>query len=153
MKWKEEVMEKRMMNFDNPSSSSSSSSFPFAEEKYVSKLDYPYLLFIQIQRVLDAIDAGGDGMEELENLKAILKPSWKREIENKMEEKKKEMDKEIKDAQKEREKYGIRTYRERKRRAIVKYVREYVQCVIAKLDEVGLLLIEERTVLIGGGTI
>ena len=155
MKWKEEVMEKRMMNFDNPSSSSSSSSFPFAEEKYVSKLDYPYLLFIQIQRVLDAIDAGGDGMEELENLKAILKPSWKREIENKMgmKEKEKKMEKEIEKVAREKEKYGIRTYRERKRRAIVKYVREYVQHVIAKLDEVGLLLIEERTVLIGGGTI
>ncbi len=133
----------------------SSSPLPFEEEKYVSKLAYPYLLFIQIQKVLDAIDMGGDGKEELENLKAILKPSWRKEIEDKMneEKKRKEMERKIAEAAKEKEKYGIKVYKERKRRAIVEYVRNYIQHVIAKLDEVGLLLIEEQTVLRGGGMI
>jgi len=131
----------------------SSSPLPFEEEKYISKIAYPHLLFIQIQRVMDAIDAGGSGKEELENLKALLKPSWKDEIEKKMEEHKKKMEQEIERIAGMKEKIGIATYREMKRRAIVEYVRKYVQCVIAKLDEVGLLLIEEHTVLKGGGMI
>ena len=131
----------------------SSSPLPFEEEKYISKIAYPHLLFIQIQRVMDAIDAGGSGKEELENLKALLKPSWKDEIEKKMEEHKKKMEKEIERISRMKEKIGIATYREMKRRAIVEYVRKYVQYVIAKLDEVGLLLIEEHTVLKGGGMI
>jgi len=130
-----------------------SPSFPHEEEKYISKLAYPHLLFIQIQRVMDAINAGDDGKEELENLKALLKPSWKDEIEKKMEEHKKKMEKEIERISRMKEKIGIATYREMKRRAIVEYVRKYVQYVIAKLDEVGLLLIEEHTVLKGGGLV
>ena len=43
-----------------------SSAFPLYEEKYISKLAYPHLLFIQIQKIMDSIDAGGDGKEELE---------------------------------------------------------------------------------------
>ena len=131
----------------------SSSSLPFEEEKYISKLAYPHLLFIQIQRIMDAINIGDDGKEELENLKALLKPSWREEIDAKMEVYEKKMEKEIEQALKVKEKVGITTYREMKRRAIVKYVRRYVQYVIEKLDEVGLLLIEERTVLRGGGMI
>jgi len=130
-----------------------SSSFPHEEEKYISKLAYPHLLFIQMQRIMDAINAGDDGKEELENLKALLKPSWREEIDTKMEKHEKEMEKEINRIGKVKERVGITTYREMKRRAIVKYVRRYVQYVIEKLDEVGLLLIEERTVLRGGGMI
>jgi len=124
---------------------------PSEEEKYISKLAYPHLLFIQIQRIMDAINIGDDGKEELENLKALLKPSWREEIDAKMEVYEKKMEKEIEQALKVKEKVGITTYREMKRRAIVKYVRRYVQYVIEKLDEVGLLLIEEHTVLKGGG--
>jgi len=140
-----------MMNFEDFSSSSSSAAFPQFEEKYLSKLAYPYLLLIQIQRVMDALDSGGDGKEQLENLKALLKPSWRAEIDKKVANCEKEMEKEIERITRMRERIGIRTYREMKRRAIVKYVREYVQTVIEKLDEVGLLLIEERTILRGGG--
>jgi len=128
-----------------------SSSFPHEEEKYISKLAYPHLLFIQIQRIMDAINTGDDGKEELENLKALLKPSWREEIDVKMETYEKKMEREIEQALKVKEKVGITTYREMKRRAIVKYVRRYVQYVIEKLDEVDLLLIEEHTVLKGGG--
>jgi len=128
-----------------------SSAFPQFEEKYVSKLAYPHLLFIQIQKIMDSIDAGGDGMEELENLKALLKSSWRAEIDMKTEECRKRMEKEIKRIAKVKERVGITTYREMKRAAKVRYVREYVQHVIEKLDEVGLLLIEEQTVLRGGG--
>ena len=102
---------------------------------------------------MDAINAGDDGKEELENLKAVLKPSWREEIDAKMKEYEKKMEKEIERIGKMKEKLGITTYRELKRRAIVKYVRQYVQYVIEKLDEVGLLLIEEQTVLRGGGMI
>ena len=130
-----------------------SSSFPHEEEKYISKLAYPHLLFIQIQRIMDAINTGDDGKEELENLKALLKPSWREEIDAKMEVYEKKMEKEIEQALKVKEKVGITTYREMKRRAIVKYVRRYVQYVIEKLDEVGLLLIEEHVVLKGGGLV
>ncbi|UYL64913.1 MAG: hypothetical protein EJNHJLOP_00024 [Methanophagales virus PBV082] len=137
------------MSFDDYSSS----PLPQFEEKYISKLAYPHLLFIQIQRIMDAIDMGEDGKEELENLKALLKPSWREEIDAKMERYEKEMEKEINRIGKVKERVGITTYREMKRRAIVKYVRRYVQFVIEKLDEVGLLLIEEHTVLRGGGMI
>ena len=137
------------MTFDDYSSS----PLPFEEEKYVSKLAYPYLLFLQIRNIMDAINAGDDGKEELENLKAVLKPSWREEIDAKMKEYEKKMEKEIERIGKMKEKLGITTYRELKRRAIVKYVRQYVQYVIEKLDEVGLLLIEEQTVLRGGGMI
>ena len=137
------------MTFDDYSSSPLS----FEEEKYVSKLAYPYLLFLQIRNIMDAINAGDDGKEELENLKAVLKPSWREEIDAKMKEHEKKMEKEIERIGKMKEKLGITTYRELKRRAIVKYVRQYVQFVIEKLDEVGLLLIEEHTVLRGGGMI
>jgi len=130
-----------------------SSSFPHEEEKYISKLAYPHLLFIQIQRIMDAINTGDDGKEELENLKALLKPSWREEIDVKMETYEKKMEREIEQALKVKEKVGITTYREMKRRAIVKYVRRYVQYVIEKLDEVGLLLIEEHVVLKGGGLV
>jgi len=130
-----------------------SSSFPHEEEKYISKLAYPHLLFIQMQRIMDAINAGDDGKEELENLKTLLKPSWREEIDAKMEKYEKEMEREISRIAKVKERVGITTYKEMKRRTIVKYVRRYVQYVIAKLDEVGLLLIEERTVLRGGGMI
>ena len=130
-----------------------SSSFPHEEEKYISKLAYPHLLFIQMQRIMDAINAGDDGKEELENLKTLLKPSWREEIDVKMEKYEKEMEREISRIAKVKERVGITTYKEMKRRAIVKYVRRYVQYVIEKLDEVGLLLIEERTVLRGGGII
>jgi len=130
-----------------------SSSFPHEEEKYISKLAYPHLLFIQMQRIMDAINAGDDGKEELENLKTLLKPSWREEIDAKMEKYEKEMEREISRIAKVKERVGITTYKEMKRRAIVKYVRRYVQYVIEKLDEVGLLLIEERTVLRGGGMI
>ena len=130
-----------------------SSSFPHEEEKYISKLAYPHLLFIQMQRIMDAINAGDDGKEELENLKTLLKPSWREEIDVKMEKYEKEMEREISRIAKVKERVGITTYKEMKRRAIVKYVRRYVQYVIEKLDEVGLLLIEERTVLRGGGMI
>ena len=130
-----------------------SSSFPHEEEKYISKLAYPYLLFIQMQRIMDAINAGDDGKEELENLKTLLKPSWREEIDAKMEKYEKEMEREISRIAKVKERVGITTYKEMKRRAIVKYVRRYVQYVIEKLDEVGLLLVEERTVLRGGGII
>jgi len=130
-----------------------SSSFPHEEEKYISKLAYPHLLFIQMQRIMDAINAGDDGKEELENLKTLLKPSWREEIDAKMEKYEKEMEREISRIAKVKERVGITTYKEMKRRAIVKYVRKYVQYVIEKLDEVGLLLIEERTVLRGGGII
>jgi len=130
-----------------------SSSFPHEEEKYISKLAYPHLLFIQMQRIMDAINAGDDGKEELENLKTLLKPSWREEIDAKMEKYEKEMEREISRIAKVKERVGITTYKEMKRRAIVKYVRRYVQYVIEKLDEVGLLLIEERTVLRGGGII
>jgi len=128
-----------------------SSSFPHEEEKYISKLAYPHLLFIQMQRIMDAINAGDDGKEELENLKALLKPSWREEIDKKMEKHRKRMEQEIDRISRMKEKIGIATYREMKRRTIVEYVRRYVQYVIEKLDEVGLLLIEERTVLEGGG--
>jgi len=131
----------------------SPSSLPFEEEKYISKIAYPYLLFIEIRNIMDAINAGDDGKEELENLKALLKPSWREEIDAKMEEHRKKMEQEIERISRMKEKIGIATYREMKRRAIVEYVRKYVQCVIAKLDEVGLLLIEEHTVLKGGGMI
>jgi len=136
------------MSYDNYSS-----SFPHEEEKYISKLAYPHLLFIQMQRIMDAINAGDDGKEELENLKTLLKPSWREEIDVKMEKYEKEMEREISRIAKVKERVGITTYKEMKRRAIVKYVRRYVQYVIEKLDEVGLLLIEERTVLRGGGMI
>ena len=136
------------MSYDNYSS-----SFPHEEEKYISKLAYPHLLFIQMQRIMDAINAGDDGKEELENLKTLLKPSWREEIDAKMEKYEKEMEREISRIAKVKERVGITTYKEMKRRAIVKYVRRYVQYVIEKLDEVGLLLIEERTVLRGGGII
>ena len=136
------------MSYDNYSS-----SFPHEEEKYISKLAYPHLLFIQMQRIMDAINAGDDGKEELENLKTLLKPSWREEIDAKMEKYEKEMEREISRIAKVKERVGITTYKEMKRRAIVKYVRRYVQYVIEKLDEVGLLLIEERTVLRGGGMI
>jgi len=135
------------MNFNDYSPT----PLPSEEEKYISKLAYPHLLFIQIQRIMDAINIGDDGKEELENLKALLKPSWREEIDAKMEVYEKKMEKEIEQALKVKEKVGITTYREMKRRAIVKYVRRYVQYVIEKLDEVGLLLIEEHTVLKGGG--
>ena len=128
-----------------------SSSFPHEEEKYISKLAYPHLLFIQMQRIMDAINAGDDGKEELENLKALLKPSWREEIDKKMEKHRKRMEQEIDRISRMKEKIGIATYREMKRRTIVEYVRRYVQYVIEKLDEVGLLLIEERVVLEGGG--
>jgi len=134
------------MSYDNYSS-----SFPHEEEKYISKLAYPHLLFIQMQRIMDAINAGDDGKEELENLKALLKPSWREEIDKKMEKHRKRMEQEIERISRMKEKIGIATYREMKRRTIVEYVRRYVQYVIEKLDEVGLLLIEERTVLEGGG--
>jgi len=137
------------MNFNDYSPT----PLPSEEEKYISKLAYPHLLFIQIQRIMDAINIGDDGKEELENLKALLKPSWREEIDAKMEVYEKKMEKEIEQALKVKEKVGITTYREMKRRAIVKYVRRYVQYVIEKLDEVGLLLVEERTVLRGGGII
>ena len=100
-----------------------------------------------MQRIMDAINAGDDGKEELENLKALLKPSWREEIDTKMEKHEKEMEREISKIAKVKERVGITTYKEMKRRAIVKYVRRYVQYVIEKLDEVGLLLVEERTVL------
>ncbi len=122
-----------------------------SEEKYITKINYPQLIFIQIQRVMDAIDAGSDGKEELENLKALLKPSWRMEIDAKMERYEKELERKIGEMAEIKEKIGITTYRELKRRAIVKHVRRYVQYVIEKLDEVGLLLIEEHTVLKGGG--
>jgi len=122
-----------------------------SEEKYITKINYPQLIFIQIQRVMDAIDAGSDGKEELENLKALLKPSWRMEIDAKMERYEKELERKIGEMTEIKEKVGITTYRELKRRAIVKHVRRYVQFVIEKLDEVGLLLIEEHTVLKGGG--
>jgi len=93
------------------------------EEKYVSKLAYPHLLFIQIQKIMDSIDAGGDGMEELENLKALLKSSWRAEIDMKTEECRKRMEKEIKRIAKVKERVGITTYREMKRAAKVRYVR------------------------------
>jgi len=125
---------------------------PSEEEKYISKLAYPHLLFIQMQRIMDAINAGDDGKEELENLKALLKPSWREEIDRKMETYGR-MEKEIKEVTKVKEKVGIATYREMKRLAKVRYVRRYVQYVIEKLDEVGLLLIEEHTVLRGGGLV
>jgi len=137
------------MNFNDYSPT----SLPSEEEKYISKLAYPHLLFIQIQRIMDAINVGDDGKEELENLKALLKPSWREEIDAKMEKHEKEMEREISRIAKVKERVGITTYKEMKRRAIVKYVRRYVQYVIEKLDEVGLLLIEERTVLRGGGII
>ena len=137
------------MNFNDYSPT----PLPSEEEKYISKLAYPHLLFIQIQRIMDAINIGDDGKEELENLKALLKPSWREEIDAKMEVYEKKMEKEIEQALKVKEKVGITTYREMKRRAIVKYVRRYVQYVIEKLDEVGLLLIEEHTVLRGGGLV
>ena len=142
---------KRKMNSEEATPHPSSFS-PF-EEKYLSKVDYPYLLFIQIQRVLDAIDAGGSGMEELKNLKAILKPSWRDEIEEKkgMKEKEKKLKNDLEDIAKEKGVLGIRTYREKRRMKMVEYVREYVQKVIEKLDEVGLLLVEERTIMRGGG--
>ena len=130
-----------------------SSSFPHEEEKYISKLAYPHLLLIQMQRIMDAINAGDDGKEELENLKALLKPSWREEIDTKMEKHRKTMEQEIERISRMKEKIGIATYREMKRLAKVRYVRRYVQYVIEKLDEVGLLLIEERTVLRGGGMI
>ena len=120
-------------------------------EKYISKLAYPHLLFIQIQKIMDRIDDGGDGREELESLKALLKPSWRVEIDAKMARCEREMEREISRIARMREKVGIATYREMKRATIVKYVRMYVQHVIEKLDEVGLLLIEERGVLRGGG--
>jgi len=120
------------------------------EEKYISKLAYPHLLFIQIQKIMDSIDAGGDGKEELESLKALLKPSWRVEIDVKTERCRREMEREINRIARVRERVGITTYREMKRAAIVRYVREYVQHVIEKLDEVGLLLIEGG-VLRGGG--
>jgi len=130
-----------------------SSSFPHEEEKYISKLAYPHLLLIQMQRIMDAINAGDDGKEELENLKALLKPSWREEIDTKMEKHRKTMEQEIERISRMKEKIGIATYREMKRRKIVEYVRRYVQYVIEKLDEVGLLLIEEHTVLRGGGLV
>jgi len=121
------------------------------EEKYISKLAYPHLLFIQIQKIMDSIDAGGDGKEELESLKALLKPSWRVEIDVKTERCRRGMEREISRIARVKERVGITTYKEMKRAAIVRYVREYVQHVIEKLDEVGLLLIEERGVLRGGG--
>ena len=116
------------MTFDDYSSSPLS----FEEEKYVSKLAYPYLLFLQIRNIMDAINAGDDGKEELENLKAVLKPSWREEIDAKMKEHEKKMEKEIERIKSE---YEAR-------------LRD-----VEKLDEVGLLLIEEQTVLRGGGMI
>lgn len=122
-----------------------------SEEKYITKINYPQLIFIQIQRVMDAIDAGSDGKEELENLKALLKPSWRMEIDAKMESYEKELERKIGEMMEMKVGIGVATYKELKRRAIVGYVRRYVQYVIEKLDEVGLLLIEEHTVLKGGG--
>ena len=138
-------MKRKKMSYDDFSLSS------LYEEKYISKLAYPHLLFIQIQKIMDSIDAGGDGKEELESLKALLKPSWRVEIDVKTERCRREMEREINRIARVKERVGITTYKEMKRRAIAKYVREYVQHVIEKLDEVGLLLIEERGVLRGGG--
>ena len=87
----------------------------------------------------------------MESLKALLKPSWRVEIDVKTEECRKKMEREISRIARVKERVGITTYKEMKRVAIVRYVREYVQHVIEKLDEVGLLLIEEDTVLKGGG--
>ena len=87
----------------------------------------------------------------MESLKALLKPSWRVEIDVKTERCRREMEREINRIARVKERVGITTYKEMKRAAIVRYVREYVQHVIEKLDEVGLLLIEERGVLRGGG--
>ncbi len=124
-----------------------------SEEKYITKINYPHLIFIQIQRVMDAIDAGGDGLEELKNLKVLLKRTWRLEIDAMMEKQEQEMRRKVRRMMRMRNKLGMETYAKLRREAIVEYVREYIQCVIDKMDEVGLLLVEEQSVLKGGGIV
>jgi len=123
------------------------------EEHYISKIAYPHLLFIQMQSIMDTIRAGGSGWEELENLKALLKPSWRREIDESLKELKKRLPERLKLAERWRGRFGTVSVHEAKRRIIVEYVRAYVQKVVEKLDEVGLLLEERYKVLRGGGVV
>lgn len=123
------------------------------DERYVTKIAYPHLLFIQMQRVMDALRAGGDGLEELENLKALLLPSWRREINEELNGAEEAMRRRLAKLQKLKSRLGTATFREARRRVVVEYVRAYVREVVEKLNEVGLLLVEEHRVLRGGGLV
>ena len=123
------------------------------DERYVTKIAYPHLLFIQMQRVMDALRAGGDGLEELENLKALLLPSWRREINEELNGAEKAMRRRLAKLQKLKSRLGTATFREARRRVAIEYVRAYVREVVEKLNEVGLLLVEEHRVLRGGGLV
>ena len=125
----------------------------FQDERYVTKIAYPQLLFIQMQRVMDALRAGGDGLEELENLKALLLSSWRREINEKLNGAEKAMRRRLAKLQKLKSRLGTATFREARRRVAIEYVRAYVREVVEKLNEVGLLLVEEHRVLRGGGLV
>ncbi|HEX59170.1 MAG TPA: hypothetical protein ENF26_03365 [Methanomicrobia archaeon] len=123
------------------------------DERYVTKIAYPHLLFIQMQRVMDALRAGGDGLEELENLKALLLQSWRREINEELNGAEEAMRRRLAKLQKLKSRLGTATFREARRRVVVEYVRAYVREVVEKLNEVGLLLVEEHRVLRGGGLV
>ena len=115
-------------------------------------MSYPLLLAIQIQRVFDAVEGGGSGLEELDNLRAVLLPRWRKEIDEQTREERKRMRRGLRMLERLRLRMGTWTYREVRRQIVLGYVREYVHRLIGKLDEEGLLLVRDY-LMRGGGLV
>lgn len=126
-------------------------AYPF-RERYITKMSYPLLLAIQIQRVFDAVEGGGSGLEELDNLRAVLLPRWRKEIDEQTREERKRMKRGLRMLERLRLRMGTWTYREVRRQIVLGYVREYVHRLIGKLDEEGLLLVRDY-LMRGGGLV
>lgn len=120
------------------------------DERYISKLDYPFLLLLRIMKILDAMDRGRTAQNETKSLIAILKPSWINKKRKEFDEKAEDRDKILEKFSKNKESMGSTTYYHERNRVFHGYSRWVLQEVIEIMDANKMLLLEEKRVREGG---
>ncbi len=121
-----------------------------SDERYISKLDYPFLLLLRIMKILDAMDRGRTAQNETKSLIAILKPSWLNKKRPEFDGKAEERDNLLKDIAKDKESMGSMTYYQERNRVFHAYSRWVLQEVIEIMDTNKMLLMEEKRIREGG---
>jgi len=119
-------------------------------ERYVTKVDYPYLLLLNIMEIQDSIRWGRSAETETRNLISILKPSWVKKLQPKLKEYAEKRDNLLKELKKNKGSMGSYSYRARRLEIFNGYSLEVVNEVISIMDENSMLLITEKFVWEGG---
>lgn len=117
-------------------------------ERYISKLNYPNLLYMRINDIHIAINRNDYAKSETSNLLSTLLPAWIEEIKSKLEEFGDEKERQLEELEKIHYKMGTAvTFPNRQKRIYHQYSRSVLHETLGLMHKYSMLLIKEKEVM------